>query len=1051
MLVLHAAWIPAGATEATDRPAETPQPAHLALWAETNEPRRARRPQPAGSVPLHPFAVNPRAALEDLALPGLLPAEAHRLARLPGREGRPIPSRAFFAAPQNGASRTRLGKWLVPALIYGPLDALSLLANLPAATTEAPGLDLAADVHFWNAAARFALELLAGQRFMPALEEPAPGAGWRAVWRPAYVGPDDPQRLAHLAQAMPPSARALATGPGAPEYGPQTLLEDFLNVTIDAFARDYADVSGTRSVKISARKARAAAARLSPGERWLAALISEDPAVNLPAEFLEQYRQWSQPAQIDRAGFRLCFRLEPPAADPDSRLLVPSVRARDWTLQYMLQANDDPSLLVPAGIVWRERSSTLNYLKRRFEHPQEALLAGLGRAARVFPAIEDSLRQARPEATTLTADEAHAFIRESALLLQAAGFGVLLPGLNARLGVRLKLGGRQSTKSADGGVSRLGFDNVVAFDWQLALGDQALTREEFERLARLKVPLVQIRGQWVELRPEQLQQALDFLEKHEAAGELAMDEAMRLALGADSVGGLPVAAVEAEGWFGDLLGRLSGQDRLQPLPEPPGFEGQLRPYQSTGYAWLAFLRQFGLGGCLADDMGLGKTIQTIALLLHQRANGHASPKPALLVCPTSVVANWQREVARFAPGLRVLVHHGQARQKDSFARLAYKHDLVVTSYALLPRDEELLTGVEWAEVILDEAQNIKNPDTRQARSARKLQAEQRLALTGTPVENRLAELWSLFHFLNPGYLGSQEAFRANFARPIERAQDPDAARRLKALTSPFILRRVKTDPAVINDLPLKNEMKVYCSLTREQATLYEAVVRDSLRQIAEAEGMQRRGLVLATLLRLKQVCNHPAQYLSETGDLAGRSGKLNRLVEMLEEARALHERVLIFTQFSEMGGLLQRHLQSAFSDEVLFLHGDTPARKRSRMIDRFQDDPHGPFAFVLSLKAGGTGLNLTRASHVFHFDRWWNPAVENQATDRAFRIGQTRNVQVYKFVCSGTVEERIDEMIEDKLKLADAVVGTSEAWVTELSTDELRDIFALRESAAADW
>ena len=1093
MYILHAAWLPAAGDE----------PAHLAIWAETDAatPARARGgAQRAGQraaplAPPHPFAVSPRPALDALPLPGLQPSDALRVARLPTRAGQPLPSLPFLLGADNGngggatgagsRAAVTLGEWQVPALACDPLDALSLLAALPAAAADAPGLSLAADVHFWNAAARLALEILAGQRFLPALVEAPDRAGWLAVWRPVHSmpadaapngAPDGQQRLQQLAAAMPASARALAIDAAAPELGPAAMLDSFLNVVVDAFARDYADFGPPRageghkrSVAKSHKRSVAARTRQkpSPAQLWQAALVAEDPAVKLPDDFIDQYRQWSQPAAAADSGFRLCFRLDPPATHSELALMVPSAAARDWRLQFFLQANDDPSLLVPAGEVWRERGSTLSFLNRKFHQPQEALLAGLGRAARIFPVIDDSLRQARPEAAELTTQQAHAFIREAALLLQASGFGVLLPGLNTRLGVRLKLGSTRQTKSPTGGVARLAFASVVDFDWELALGDQPLTREEFEKLAALKVPLVQVRGQWVELRPEQLQQALAFLERQGDGGELTLEQALRLALGADSVAGLPVADVEAAGWFGDLLSRMAGQARLQPLPEPPGFTGRLRPYQSAGFAWLAFLRQFGLGGCLADDMGLGKTIQTIALLLHQRASGapangkpakgkpaakpRAAHKPALLVCPTSVVGNWQREVARFAPGLRVLVHHGQARKKADFARLARRHDLVLTSYALLPRDEELLGGVEWGELILDEAQNIKNPDTRQARAARKLSAEQRLALTGTPVENRLSELWSLFHFLNPGFLGSQEAFRANFGRPIERAQDPEAARRLKALTGPFILRRLKTDPTVIDDLPAKNEMKVFCGLTREQATLYQAVVADSLAQIEQAEGIQRRGLVLSTLLRLKQVCNHPAQFLSESSQLAERSGKLNRLVEMLEEARAVKERVLIFTQFSEMGSLLQRHLQAVFSDEVLYLHGGTPASRRTKMVERFQTDPHGPLAFILSLKAGGTGLNLTRANHVFHFDRWWNPAVETQATDRAFRIGQTRNVQVYKVMCSGTVEERIDAMIEDKLKLAESIVGSSEAWVTELSTDQLRDIFALREADAAGW
>jgi SNF2 family DNA or RNA helicase len=413
----------------------------------------------------------------------------------------------------------------------------------------------------------------------------------------------------------------------------------------------------------------------------------------------------------------------------------------------------------------------------------------------------------------------------------------------------------------------------------------------------------------VEVRPEQLEQALDYLARRDRAGALPADEALQLALAPGELAGLPVTAVETEGGFGELTQALVGQARLKPLPQPADFVGELRHYQAAGFARLAFLRRFGLGACLADDMGLGKTIQTIAYLLHRRAQGER--KPALLVCPTSVVGNWAREVARFAPSLRVLVHHGGEREKENFKHRAARHDLVLTSYALLPCDEPALTGVAWGAVILDEAQNIKNPEARQAKTARRLPAEHRLALTGTPVENRLAELWSIFQFLNPGYLGSPESFRAPLARPIERLQDPDATRRLKALVGPFILRRVKTDPAVIRDLPAKNEMKVFCPLTREQATLYQAMVRDSLRQIEAAEGIQRRGIILATLLRFKQVCNHPAHFLGDGSALPDRSGKLNRLTEMLEEVRAVKERALIFTQFAEMGRLLKQHLEAA--------------------------------------------------------------------------------------------------------------------------------------------
>jgi SNF2 family DNA or RNA helicase len=512
-------------------------------------------------------------------------------------------------------------------------------------------------------------------------------------------------------------------------------------------------------------------------------------------------------------------------------------------------------------------------------------------------------------------------------------------------------------------------------------------------------------------------------------------------------GGVTFAGLEAEGALGDMLRDLTGAQQLEELSQPEQLRGELRPYQRRGFSWLNFMRHYGLGACLADDMGLGKSIQAIALLLHERVQ---TPKggPTLLVCPTSVMGNWQRELARFAPSLRVLLHQGTERARgEQLAKAAALHDVVITSYQLLTRDRESLTALDWRLAILDEAQNIKNSDTRQAQAARALRAAARIALTGTPVENRLSELWSLMAFLNPGYLGGETDFRRNYARPIERAGDAEAAERLRRLTGPFILRRLKSDPTIINDLPEKIEMKVFVPLTQEQATLYEATVREALEQIATAdaqgEELRRRGLVLAMLTRLKQICNHPAHFLKDGSALEGRSGKLERLGEMLEELQANNDRALIFTQFAEMGELLERHLGEHLNAETLFLHGGTPARERDHMVRRFQAAEGPPF-FILSLKAGGIGLNLTHATHVFHFDRWWNPAVEDQATDRAFRIGQTRNVQVHKFVCGGTLEERIDALIEGKRALVAQVLGAGESWLTELSTAQLRDLVALR-------
>jgi SNF2 family DNA or RNA helicase len=684
-------------------------------------------------------------------------------------------------------------------------------------------------------------------------------------------------------------------------------------------------------------------------------------------------------------------------------------------------------------------------MERHFDNPQEELLAALGLAARIFAPIERSLRSSKPLGVALTPDEVHRFLTEAVPLLESGRFVVMVPDWWKRA-ARLKA--KVTLRAADASSSGLlSMDALVRYRWELSLGGEPITRQEFEELVALKQPMVRFKGRWVTLDPEQVQAALRFFQRKTGEGELGLLETLRLTADQEQarVEGLDVGAVAVRGHLKKLLAGLNAPERLEVPPAPEGLCATLRPYQQRGLGWLAQMRRLGLGACLADDMGLGKTLQAIALWLHAR-NGTGVVGPILVVCPTSVVGNWRHEINRFAPSLRVAVHQGPERlQGEAFAAQAADHDVILTSYALLSRDRETLASVRWAEVILDEAQNIKNPATKQAQAARALAATHRLALTGTPIENRVGELWSILQFLNPGYLGSREAFRSRFAIPIERYGDQGATATLRRLVAPFILRRVKTDPNVIADLPEKFENKTYCTLTAEQATLYEAVVREELERLQQAEDdLSRSGAVLRMLTRLKQVCNHPAHFLQEDGSrLAGRSGKLARLVDMLAEMLDSGGRALVFTQYAEMGRLLQPHLTALFESEVLYLHGDTPAKARQAMIERFQSE-HGPPVFLLSLKAGGTGLNLTRANHVFHYDRWYNPAVENQATDRAFRIGQTKDVQVHKFICLGTLEERIDAQIEHKLALAESVVGAGEQWLAEMSNDELRDLVTLR-------
>jgi SNF2 family DNA or RNA helicase len=970
---------------------------------------------------------------------------------LPTLNGQALASSPLIAeAPvEPGKVSPSLAAWTVTALPMTNAEAVTLLASCVNRTTLAPGVLIGSDLAYWTNVLRLAGALTARQQLLP-------GVRWedemyRASWQPLLAGPDV-QRLNQLARAMPHACRAFAPD-STQALAAADVLQEFLSTLTDQLVR----ATGEAEPRVRApRKVKQQFDSLH--DQWLHALRSTDATLTgKPAELQQlatQIRDWQRPlTATSTAPFRLCFRLEEPVETVEAPRAPrrAAARASAWQVRYLLQAADEPSLLVPVADAWQPKGRTATVLKRGGFKPREYLLTALGEASKLSPQIEQSLKTAAPAGCELDATGAHQFLTEKAWLLEQAGFGVLLPAWWTRKGTKLRLTARAHVKSPKlAGGGGLTLTDIVQFDWQMALGDEALSVKELAALAALKAPLVKIRGQWVQLNAEEIQAALAFWKKN-PTGQARVREVVQMALGVGQLpGGIKVEGVQANGWMGEFLAQLDGRAAFAEQPVPNEFTGTLRPYQLRGYSWLTFLRQWGLGACLADDMGLGKTVQTLALIERDwHANGK---KPVLLICPMSVVGNWQKEAARFTPDLPVLVHHGAARAKTAaFKKAAKKHALIVSSYALLHRDQALFDQVEWAGVILDEAQNIKNAETKQARAARAIQSDYRIALTGTPVENNVGDLWSLMEFLNPGFLGTQTSFKRNFFLPIQAQHDVEASQQLKRLTAPFILRRLKTDKTIISDLPDKLEMKVFCTLTKEQASLYAAVVEDMSKALDGAEGIQRKGMVLATLTKLKQVCNHPAQFLGDNSALPGRSGKLARLTEMLEEALSAADRALVFTQFAEMGELLRKHLQESFGREVLFLHGGVAKKQRDRMVERFQQaDASSPPLFILSLKAGGTGLNLTAANHVFHFDRWWNPAVENQATDRAFRIGQRRNVQVHKFLCAGTLEDRIDEMIERKQSLAASIVGTGEGWLTELSNEALKELFTLRQEAVGE-
>jgi SNF2 family DNA or RNA helicase len=1514
LIVLHANW-------------DNLVPGKLHLWAESSSPTGTtarRRGKQTGEQPFqqHLFALphDPlREAISELV--GSLLSKSVSSSRL--RLSLPSTATAPQSSPElilekepTDLKATGFTLWEVATLTLEPGNALDFLLALP---NDAPrGLAYGSSLRFWTEVARFTFELIARQSYIPALEETRQDgvAILRAAWQ-VVLAAEDVERFSVLSRAMPPICWAFLPTSEMKPSALQNVLLSFLNQTLDSFVRGSLSSTPLLATPTGRRRR---SNKLSLPEQWLQGLSSGDPVlVATPTElqsFSEKLHSWLdqiRPAETG-AAFRTCFRLNAPGEE--------NGKSSDWRISFLLQANDDRSLLVPVEMVWKERSGTLTFLKRKFENPQERLLADLGKASRLFPAIEDSLQTARPEGLKLSTEQAYVFLRESAPLLEQSGFGVLVPPWwqkpTARLGAKLKVKSKADAKTGSG---LMGLRSIIDYDWTVAIGETELSAEEFESLVNLKVPLIKVRGQWVELRPEEVEAAIAFFEKKHGNGHMSLGEALRIGLGQEaSELGLPVTDIEGDGWIKEVLDGLTENAKLSPIKTPSTFQGKLRPYQLKGVSWLAFLEQFGFGACLADDMGLGKcvgattlivtngmlrkaediwkryagevmfdgegywaepteqlltnsidevsgrivqapikrlyrqqvserlrsvrledgssvtityphklltdkgwtndlhigdyvcvpakliwngkpedpdlvkflawqisegyenraqsalvitqkevavleelfhclqrsgeksgiktnipsicsssnnrapylrvtsvayrrfleargyewgklsrekripdfimqadlesvriflsnffeaeasvvasmrsieistasplliqqlsyllrrfgiwmristkqkratngsgifrqyqigvlggnaarkfcyeigftgnekqrrlekicemvgntnvegipaseimantvaatrlparhfgmgtvyingsqqfspnslklvitafdsilsgeaereyrekalskwtvqtldaygqldkqlltttkvqlqrlidqevyycrikeieevqydgwvydfevethhnfvadnivchnTIQLITLLLHDRdvRQQVSEPGPALLICPMSIVGNWQKEVQRFAPSLKTMIHHGHERLSgEAFEQEAKQNDMVITTYSLALRDKEHLSSIDWDYVVVDEAQNIKNDAAKQTQAIKKLNAKHKIALTGTPVENRLSELWSIMEFLNPGYLGSGTDFRKNFAIPIERYHDANRAEALKRLIQPFVLRRLKTDKTIIADLPDKMEMKVFCNLTQEQASLYEAVVQEMLAKIEEAEGIERKGLVLSTLLKLKQVCNHPAQFVADGSALPGRSGKLARLEEMLEEALAEGDKALIFTQFAEMGTLLRHHLQETLGREVLFLHGGTPKKQRDVMVQRFQEERRGAPLFILSLKAGGVGLNLTAANHVFHFDRWWNPAVENQATDRAFRIGQRKNVQVHKFVSIGTLEERIDQMIEQKKVLAESIVGSGENWLTEMSTAQLKELFALSREAVGE-
>ncbi len=921
------------------------------------------------------------------------------------------------------------GRRSVPSVRLDAFGASVWLSDTPA------GGELSPSIAWFASLTQFAARLVSAQRVTPVVVDEGPFTVAR--WRPVL---DAGQRdaMAHAASVAPAVCR----------NGSISSTDDILAALVDGLARAVLhhggwkpDLGRKRSIDVQATRA------------VFAALAKPDPVVRAgPDDFVQALADLTR--ILERHQRRLAGE---PVVRGRVRLTLPDDALDPWLVELELVDDADPGNWCTAEDVWERGARALDVAggERRLSALQSEVLTLAALIAPRVPGLAELATEHEPAGIELDLEQADDFLDVAPHELQQLGIELLGP---EHL-VRAKVGVRGTAREAPTDDRKGKFGKEALVEWSAVVADTPLSDADLARIEAAGTTLMRAGHRWVRIDPDGLRRARQMLDEHLASkARIGAVDLLRLSAGstpdADTELSLVAGALDgtdtggaditsATDWVAALLAGLP-DERLEEVHESPEFHGELRHYQRRGLAWMQFLARVGLGGCLADDMGLGKTATTLAHLIER-------PGPHLVVCPLSVVHNWEAEARRFTPGMHVMVHHGSTRQRvgDDTSPVLFglaDADIVVTTYGLLPRDIDALASIQWTTVVLDEAQFVKNASTKAAKAVRRLPAAQKLALTGTPVENRLAELWSILDAVNPGLLGGQQKFREQYASPIERHGDPEVAARLRTLTQPFVLRRTKADKRLLPDLPDKIEQIAFAQLTKEQAMLYQQVVDQLLVNAKDLEGMQRRGRVLAALTRLKQICNHPAQALKDGSRIEGRSGKLHRFDELVAELLDVGERALVFTQFREMGDLLQTHVRSHFGVDAAFLHGGVSKPGRDRMVAEFQAEG-GPPLLLVSLKAGGTGLNLTAASQVIHYDRWWNPAVEDQATDRAWRMGQRRTVNVHKLVCQGTVEERIGEVIDEKRAIADAVIGTGEAWLSELSTDELARLVMLEHTS----
>jgi hypothetical protein len=928
--------------------------------------------------------------------------------------------------------------WCVETLPVSAADLLRLRDVLPSRGLVSPdgrflahGVMAALDLCYVIECFDFAVSLMERGRFLPDIKVSGDRAKYEPAWSPVFIG-DDAVRFKRLEALVPEAIRTRAgAGGDATEFS----LRCFFSVIMDDLIRRAWAQKGTYGKDPSSHKIARAIVKnaiyaesssiekkrrgkmvnaLNPHALWIRSLGWQGETDGLSQSLSSIYgevKDWRERYEwFEYAPFKMVVKMS-------------GGGERDvWMLEYALRA-PGTNESIPAENVWsgsdRETSGAGAYMRRY-------LLLMLGRIGSLFHPVRESMENAAPGGCPLSHAEAAAFLRDCAPDLSEMGVEVVYP--EWWIGDSRNMLSIKGTRGA----------GESSYKWEPAWRGTVLTKGERREVMSGGGPLVRIRGDWAFIPPEHLAEVMDHISG--LPEHLSTMEAVKLAVMdpmVDGFSGLPEP--------GSIYDALRRGVPLEILDVPAGMKGELRPYQRRGYSWLAFLSGLGIGACLADDMGLGKTVQTLALVQRYRDMGNG--RPVLLICPTSVIENWRLEIMRFFPSMRCYVHHGHERLRGAdFPAEAEGSGMVLSSYSLLHRDCELYKGVDWIGIVLDEAQNIKNPDTRQSKAVRGIKSDWRVVLTGTPIENHVGDLWSIMDFLMPGMLGSRRGFTNKYVKPLSQGPDARLADSLRHMVGPLVMRRLKTDPDIAPDLPAKIQTNEYCLLKKEQVKLYSSVAGELNREIGHASGIRRKGLVLAGLTRMKQICDHPSLVLRDGDYGYERSSKLERLVSLAEEMFEAGDRALIFTQYVEMGNILKYQFQEHFGREVFFLHGGVPKDGRDRMVRDFERSG-GPQFFVLSLRAGGVGLNLTGANHVVMFDRWWNPAVETQAIDRAYRIGQKRNVQVHIFCCRGTLEERIDEIISSKRGIADSVIGESDNWITELSDRELRYLVSLSPEA----